>query len=1232
MSSSASEVRLDGQGDESVEVLAATPGPTTAAKDGAQVEAQEHESATSPDDDAPLALSNKLALPPIPPQAPSLDTPSIEEQRQLRPRTRKPAPRGILKPPTVQPSRFSFRRDILQPFNSRLAYAGYPAQTEPAKPGLAGAIVPPAAVAAVGNASAVVGGFWGSALKRLTVATNAAVAVAGGVPAQRQGSDDAGGSSSPIILTNELLQSAHHHGGDGSTSGAAPHTPSKGAPTALPATASPYATIRASPSTNPAVPPAPPPLSVTELKKVRFRMATLKVVYPINGPNGPLAPWEEGKTRKRINTEYRAMRNKSLEGGDSKGWTGEDLGRLYAECCRTREEPGIERVRRALRENPKAPPKSLDLSNELLSHGAIEALSDLLSVDFGLKKLTLESCGLDDESLKPLLHALLVSGSLPTLSLANNKRIKTKGWKLIAIFTRKARLLRYLDLSENSMDKKAAEYLVQALTPSTSLITLDATVPPLPLASPASTPLPISPSVSTSNYPETTPNRPHIEGLGIFDAEESAGDESDTPPPPPPETQYLDDEESEEDNPEPLFSVAPLLKESSSSTAATVLSIRLENCGLKSQALEALGLFTAFLLPALPTNSGITAAHGVRSSGLKHISIRRNRINALGAVAVAIMIRDFPVAGDHGSSTDSFLPSSPIAPAHSHSNGAFESSNSVTARQTLQAPYVRKTPASPKPGGSPRPSSPVPQKGDEESKDTPAPGAAAAQAEREAWKNSEARNRLRKQIEELPRTGSLLTLDVKGNDIRNGVTYIAQVLKRNRTLKVLNLSENKIDIQGLVSIAEALKFNSTLETLDMSLNPCCGPGLEGITTLRAAITINSNLKRVFLNSTDLSSEGAIALAEFLPEATSLIHLDLTGNFDIDIAGVLALSVSVKMNNTLRCLDLNIPANDPDFARLSQEILQCCVRNTEIAQEESIARGNKIPIAAPILKSVVARDLKTRQENEERMKRNAESASKSKDDIILAAEECRIVLSDLLSFDVAAKAQGVIVAPSEVVRDLLSQAQLAEAQLSETVLASTPGERKERAVRLVDQLTALLDLAKGTYDSPKPPSLPPTTPPSLRQLSTPGRSNGQHLTSPISPSSEDHVSSPSFSIADSDDDEDDAASVASTGSPSPPTAETQLPSVPRIVIPGLESNSDGSPKSPMESQRRFLTQEEGEIFRRGTALETADDEELVDVSGEELRQELLVTDVARSPRPSIIAAEGRPDLDFLKEDT
>ncbi len=77
-------------------------------------------------------------------------------------------------------------------------------------------------------------------------------------------------------------------------------------------------------------------------------------------------------------------------------------------------------------------------------------------------------------------------------------------------------------------------------------------------------------------------------------------------------------------------------------------------------------------------------------------------------------------------------------------------------------------------------------------------------------------------LDALPRLGALRTLDLRGNDIRvsdistlwscavlmfnlqTGITYISQVLKRNRTLKVLNLSENKLDVQGLVAIAEAL--------------------------------------------------------------------------------------------------------------------------------------------------------------------------------------------------------------------------------------------------------------------------------------------------------------------------------------------------------------------------------------------------------------------------------------------
>jgi len=63
----------------------------------------------------------------------------------------------------------------------------------------------------------------------------------------------------------------------------------------------------------------------------------------------------------------------------------------------------------------------------------------------------------------------------------------------------------------------------------------------------------------------------------------------------------------------------------------------------------------------------------------------------------------------------------------------------------------------------------------------------------------------------------------------------------------------------------------------------------------------------------MTSASAIALAEFLPESTSLLHLDLTDN-NLDIAAVMALSSGLKSNHTMRCLDLNIPPDDEEFAK------------------------------------------------------------------------------------------------------------------------------------------------------------------------------------------------------------------------------------------------------------------------------------------------------------------------------
>lgn len=246
-----------------------------------------------------------------------------------------PLPKSILKHPAPRPSGFSFRRDWLQPLNSRLAYAAAattaPAQGEPAT------ATATAAGQAIGNAAA---GFWGSALKKLSGVTAVAAGVQVPPPRRDLAEDGPGGvtagssegfpvGSGATCTSEKPLHAVADHGvadaasyeaaaharspPSAASSSAAPHQPpARSVTTSSAPSSSPYATIRVSSSTAAPSSSQPPPLSVTELKRVRFRMATLKVVYPINGPNGPLAPWEEGLTKKRYVLRWHFERAPSL--------------------------------------------------------------------------------------------------------------------------------------------------------------------------------------------------------------------------------------------------------------------------------------------------------------------------------------------------------------------------------------------------------------------------------------------------------------------------------------------------------------------------------------------------------------------------------------------------------------------------------------------------------------------------------------------------------------------------------------------------------------------------------------------------------------------------------------------------------------------------------------------------------------------------------------------------------
>ena len=65
-------------------------------------------------------------------------------------------------------------------------------------------------------------------------------------------------------------------------------------------------------------------------------------------------------------------------------------------------------------------------------------LADVLTIEWGLAELKLEGGMIEDEAaLKSILHALLISGTLGMLSLAGSRKVKSGGWRLLAIFLRR---------------------------------------------------------------------------------------------------------------------------------------------------------------------------------------------------------------------------------------------------------------------------------------------------------------------------------------------------------------------------------------------------------------------------------------------------------------------------------------------------------------------------------------------------------------------------------------------------------------------------------------------------------------------------------------------------------------------------------------------------------------------------------------------------------------------------
>ena len=131
--------------------------------------------------------------------------------------------------------------------------------------------------------------------------------------------------------------------------------------------------------------------------------------------------------------------------------------------------------------------------------------------------------------------------------------------------------------------------------------------------------------------------------------------------------------------------------------------------------------------------------------------------------------------------------------------------------------------------------------------------------------------------------GSLQKLDISSNRLgRKGARALAPGLAANKTLVEINLSDNNLgemmtfekDPTGIYFICKALKKNATIRVLNLSENNMSN---RGATLVSEMLQVNSTLARLSLRNNGIESFAVQAILEKFNSHRSLVHVDLGGN-------------------------------------------------------------------------------------------------------------------------------------------------------------------------------------------------------------------------------------------------------------------------------------------------------------------------------------------------------------------
>ncbi|KXS17491.1 RNI-like protein [Gonapodya prolifera JEL478] len=346
-------------------------------------------------------------------------------------------------------------------------------------------------------------------------------------------------------------------------------------------------------------------------------------------------------------------------------------------------------------------------------------------------------------------------------------------------------------------------------------------------------------------------------------------------------------------------------------------------------------------------------------------------------------------------------------------------------------------------------------------------------------------------------------LDVSENPLGPGVQYIAMALGLNSSVKQILMRDCKIDAFGLRVLSESLKVNHGLKVVNLSRNPCCGPNTVGIENLKDALAINRTIEELYLSHANVASEGAIALAEALPLTHSLHRLDLSGN-TIDVSGLMALSATIRKNETITSVDLRETVNEkPNFASSSNssddgdllevfrsQIAAKCSENATRIEEEEERRRKELEASGT--DEAQLSELREEEEQlqweaevaasaENLQRRQAESMQQARDSSVLEPVTAELALTargfdrGSILEDLASAREGLTIIESILANsslstesDLLEQLYLQNSTLQSRLLAAVNDNLvKDEAIlmeilALNDRLSPVLNTLEGRF--------------------------------------------------------------------------------------------------------------------------------------------------------------------------